>query len=192
MVHATVCSSAEGRHGANFGTDTIFGVIQQVVENSRADSDNWWRRSTDEGTPSGTEPEPEALTGAGYSHCSARRTSSLPDTLSVAPPKDLTIPEHPGQVDSGGDEAYIQRKAVQPGHPNAVQVSVCTSPVHAYAHTHSEQYHQTRVAGCTPMKSLWEGRHELLSGGHGNIVRLYVFDRAALCMPISVMWRSIC
>ncbi|BDA45459.1 hypothetical protein COCOBI_07-2460 [Coccomyxa sp. Obi] len=90
--------------------------ILHVVENSRADSDNWWRRSTDEGT-AGADAEPEAHTGAGYSHCSARRTSSLPDTLSVAPPKDLTIPEHPGQVESGGDEAYIQRKAA-----NAVQV----------------------------------------------------------------------
>ncbi len=93
-------------------------IVRQPGENSRADSDSWWRRSTDGTSPfaaPGVNTLQEGTPGAGYSHCSARRTSSLPDTLAVAPPKDLTIPEHPGQMESGADEAYIQRKAVQQG-----------------------------------------------------------------------------
>ena len=132
-------------------------IAQQVGENSRADSDNWWRRSTDEASPFAAPgvnntAQQEAASGAGYSHCSARRTSSLPDTLAVAPPKDLTIPEHPGQMDSGANEAYIQRKTVL-GHakgPDAVQVSSGTLWPSSVKYRLLGFEQKWRVCGCRP------------------------------------------
>ncbi|CAL5228773.1 g11963 [Coccomyxa viridis] len=70
----------------------------QAGDNSRADSDRWWRRSTDTSAP--TSPARERPGGGqmgGGNPVHARRTCSLPDPMAMAPPRDLTIPEHPDE-----------------------------------------------------------------------------------------------
>ena len=68
----------------------------QATDNSRADSDRWWRRSTDTSaptSPSRDRPGPGQM-GGGIP-IAARRSCSMPDPIAMAPPRDLTIPEHP-------------------------------------------------------------------------------------------------
>lgn len=103
------------------------------MESSRADHDQWWRRSTDEEYPaarSNNAVNQEQASHSSHSKGSAfsasagnnggssntRRQAPLADTLSVPPPKALTIPEHPERMDSSGtSESYIQPKYVQGG-----------------------------------------------------------------------------
>ncbi len=70
----------------------------QAGDNSRADSDRWWRRSTDTSAPTSPSRErPGAGQMGGGNPVHARRTCSLPDPMAMAPPRDLTIPEHPDE-----------------------------------------------------------------------------------------------
>ena len=107
------------------------------AESSRADQDRWWRRSIDEQPapkPAPSQPQPGYHMATPFSNghqqhappragggssgsgggcgvvVTAQRGYSLPDMLGVAPPKDLTIPEHPERAASGcaPDSAYIQ------------------------------------------------------------------------------------
>lgn len=68
----------------------------QAGDSSRADSDRWWRRSTDNSAPTSPSRERNAPGQTEGAHAFAtRRSCSMPDPMSMAPPRDLTIPEHP-------------------------------------------------------------------------------------------------
>ena len=89
----------------------------QAGDNSRADSDRWWRRSTDTSAP--TSPSRERVghgqAGAG-NPVHARRTCSLPDPMAMAPPRDLTIPEHPDENSRGAPgHCNLQARAAPAG-----------------------------------------------------------------------------
>ena len=89
----------------------------QAGDNSRADSDRWWRRSTDTSAP--TSPSRERVghgqMGAG-NPVHARRTCSLPDPMVMAPPRDLTIPEHPDENNGGAPgQCNLQARAAPAG-----------------------------------------------------------------------------
>lgn len=92
-------------------------MYTQTGDNSRADSDRWWRRSTDTSAP--TSPSRERA-GAGQMGgkmpIHARRTCSLPDPMVMAPPRDLTIPEYPDEASKGAPgHCNLQARAAPTG-----------------------------------------------------------------------------
>ena len=137
----------------------------QGGDNSRADSDRWWRRSTDTSAP--TSPARDRMghtgqTGAGH-HVSARRACSMPDPMAMAPPRDLTIPEHPENSSSAAPgDCNLQARAAP--------MSRGQDSARMY-HGHAGRTSGSGPSGAAPAGPLFRGAHGPPTGSAGQPMR---------------------
>ena len=134
-------------------------VAAQAGDNSRADSDRWWRRSTDTSAPTSPSRERNApgQTG-GATTIAARRSCSMPDPMSMAPPRDLTIPEHPEEHSGAAPgDCNLQARAV----------SAARTQEGARAH-YGHAGSGTRPGSMGPQGPLFRGGQGLPASGGGQ------------------------
>lgn len=94
--------------------------------------------------------------GAGHA-IAARRSCSMPDPMAVAPPRDLTIPEHPEEHSSAAPgDCNLQARALPPGRPQEA------------ARTHYGTRGTGSAAGVAPAGPLFQGGPRLGPGSAGQ------------------------